>query len=138
MRIKKLASALGYLDEAFHYFTHHTFDFRTAFPPLEGFDLDSYLESVSHGISEHLLKRNPVQAPLRMHGTDLRWALRQPEGNATTRAFAYVVRKALRVGGAGLVHLAGRTGAAAIQVGLRAVENAVAAGVHAGTAGACA
>jgi 1-acyl-sn-glycerol-3-phosphate acyltransferase len=100
VRIKKLAAALGYLDEAFHYFTHHTFDFRTAFPPLERFDLDSYLESVSHGISEHLLKRNPVQAPLRMHGTDLRWALRQPEGNATTRAFAYVVRKALRAGGA--------------------------------------
>lgn len=100
VRIKKLAAALGYLDEAFNYFTHHTFDFRTAFPPLEGFDLDSYMESVSHGISEHLLKRNPVQAPLRMHGTDLRWALRQPEGNATTRAFAYVVRKALRAGGA--------------------------------------
>ena len=100
VKIKKLASALGYLDEAFNYFTHHTFDFRTAFPPLAGFELDAYLQSVSHGISEHLLKRNPVQAPLRMHGTDLRWALRQPEGNVTTRAFAYVVRKALRAGGA--------------------------------------
>jgi nucleoside-diphosphate-sugar epimerase/1-acyl-sn-glycerol-3-phosphate acyltransferase len=100
VRIKKLAAALGYLDEAFNYFTHHTFDFRTQFPPLKGFDLDSYLEAVSYGVGEHLLKRNPVQAPLRMHGTDLRWALRQPEGNATTRAFAYVVRKALRAGGA--------------------------------------
>lgn len=100
VRIKKLASALGYLDEAFNYFTHHTFDFRTTFPPLKDFDLESYLQSVSNGISEHLLKRNPVQAPLRMHGTDLRWALKQPEGNATTRAFGYVVRKALRAGGA--------------------------------------
>ena len=100
VRVKKLASALGYLDEAFNYFTHHTFDFRTAFPPLQGFDLDCYLQSVSNGISEHLLKRNPVQAPLRMHGTDLRWALKQPEGNATTRVFAYVIRKALRAAGA--------------------------------------
>ncbi len=100
IRIERLAQVLSYLDEAFHYFGHHTFDFRTAFPPLEGFDLDSYLQTVSDGISEHLLKRNPMQAPLRMHGTDLRWALRQPEGNATTRVFAYVVRKALRVGGA--------------------------------------
>ncbi|MEO8193083.1 MAG: SDR family oxidoreductase [Gemmatimonadales bacterium] len=99
-KIERLAQVLGYLDEAFHYFGHHTFDFRTEFPPLEGFDLDSYLQSVSDGISEHLLKRNPIQAPLRMHGTDLRWALRQPEGNATTRVFAYVIRKALRVGGA--------------------------------------
>src|SRR5688572_2962123 len=100
VRIKRLANALGSLDEAFNYFTRHTFDFRTAFPPLQGFDLQSYLESISHGISEHLLKRNPVQAPLRMHGTDLRWALKQPAGNATTRAFAYVIRKALRAGGA--------------------------------------
>lgn len=100
VRIKKLANVLGSLDESFAYFAHHTFDFRTEFPPLEGFDLDSYLHSVSNGVSEHLLKRNPVQAPLRMHGTDLRWALRQPQGNATTRAFAYVIRKALRAAGA--------------------------------------
>lgn len=99
-RLERLARVLSYLDEAFHYFGHHTFDFRTAFPPFEGFDLDSYLQSVSDGVSEHLLKRDPRQAPLRMHGTDLRWALRQPEGNATTRVFAYVIRKALRVGGA--------------------------------------
>jgi hypothetical protein len=96
VKLERLARGLGYLDEAFHYFCHHTFDFRTAFPPLEDFNLDSYLQSVSDGISEHLLKRNPVQAPLRMHGTDLRWALKQPEGNGTTRVFAYVIRKALR------------------------------------------
>jgi nucleoside-diphosphate-sugar epimerase/1-acyl-sn-glycerol-3-phosphate acyltransferase len=96
VKLERLARGLGYLDEAFHYFCHHTFDFRTAFPPLEDFNLDSYLQSVSDGISEHLLKRNPVQAPLRMSGTDLRWALKQPEGNGTTRVFAYVIRKALR------------------------------------------
>lgn len=100
VRIKKLASVLGSLDEAFSYFAHHSFDFRTKFPPLANFDLDVYLQSVSNGISEHLLKRNPVQAPLRMHGTDIGWALKQPDGNATTRAFAYVIRKALRAAGA--------------------------------------
>ncbi|MEO5590203.1 MAG: fatty acyl-CoA reductase, partial [Gemmatimonadaceae bacterium] len=96
VKIRRLASALGSLDESFQYFAHSTFDFRSAFPPLAGFQLQSYLETVSDGISEHLLKRNPCQAPLRMHGGDLTWALRQPDGNATTRAFAYVIRKALR------------------------------------------
>jgi 1-acyl-sn-glycerol-3-phosphate acyltransferase len=100
VKLERLAKGLGYLDEAFHYFCHHTFDFQTEFPPLEDFDLDQYLQSISDGISEHLLKRNPVQAPLRMHGTDLRWALKQPEGNATTRVFAYVIRKALRAAAA--------------------------------------
>lgn len=99
-QLDRLGDVLGYLNDAFYYFTHHTFDFRTAFPPLQGFNLDSYLESISHGISEHLLKRNPLEAPLRMHGADLRWALKQPEGNATVRAFAYVLRKALRAAGA--------------------------------------
>jgi len=59
-RIDRLADVLAYLNEAFYYFAHHTFDFRTAFPPLEDFDLDEYLDTVSHGISEHLLKRNPL------------------------------------------------------------------------------
>ncbi len=98
VKLEKLTRGLGYLDEAFHYFCHHTFDFKTVFPPLEEFNLDSYLQTVSDGISEHLLKRNPVQAPLRMHGSDMSWALKQPEGNATTRMFAYVIRKALRAG----------------------------------------
>lgn len=96
VKLEKLARGLGYLDEAFHYFCHHTFDFRTAFPALEDFNLDTYLQSVSDGISEHLLKRNPIEAPLRMHGTDLGWSLKQPQGNGTTRVFAYVIRKAFR------------------------------------------
>jgi thioester reductase-like protein/1-acyl-sn-glycerol-3-phosphate acyltransferase len=95
-QIDRVAYVLRYLNEAFYYFVSHTFDFRTAFPPLEGFDLDSYLESVSHGISEHLLKRNPREAPLRMHGTDIGWAMKQPQGNWTSRAFAYFLRKVLR------------------------------------------
>ncbi len=99
-RIDRLAEVLAYLNEAFYYFIHHTFDFRTAFPPLEDFDLDQYLESVSHGISQHLLKRNPLEAPLRMHGMDMVWAWRQPDGNATVRVFAYFMRKALRAAGA--------------------------------------
>jgi 1-acyl-sn-glycerol-3-phosphate acyltransferase len=95
-QIDRVAYVLRYLNEAFYYFVSHTFDFRTAFPPLEGFDLDSYLDSVSHGISEHLLKRNPREAPLRMHGTDIGWAIKQPQGNWTARAFAYFLRKVLR------------------------------------------
>jgi alcohol-forming fatty acyl-CoA reductase len=98
-RIEKLSASLGQLDRAFHYFAHHTFDFRTEFPPYEDFDLDAYLDTISAGISEHLLKRDPREAPLAMHGTDLMWALRQPHGNATVRALGYVVRKTLRAAG---------------------------------------
>lgn len=99
MKIGKLQGALGSLDRVFHYFGHHTFDFRTAFPPPEGFELDPYLDTISEGISHHLLKRDPANAPLRMHGTDAAWALRQPDGNATVRAFAYFMRKVLRAAG---------------------------------------
>jgi alcohol-forming fatty acyl-CoA reductase len=96
VKISKLDNGMEYLDGAFSYFTHHTFDFRTAFPPLQDFDLATYLDAISAGVSEHLLKRDPRRAPVQMHGTDLAWALRQPEGNATVRAFGYVIRKAFR------------------------------------------
>ncbi len=99
VKIGKLSAALGSLDRVFHYFGHHTFDFRTAFPPLEDFELSPYLDTISEGISHHLLKRDPRHAPLRMHGTDVAWALRQPDGNATVRAFAYFMRKVLRGAG---------------------------------------
>jgi alcohol-forming fatty acyl-CoA reductase len=99
VKIGKLHAALGSLDRVFHYFGHHTFDFRTSFPPPEGFELDSYLDTISEGVSHHLLKRDPANAPLRMHGTDAGWALRQPSGNATIRAFAYFMRKVLRAAG---------------------------------------
>jgi fatty acyl-CoA reductase len=99
-QIDRVAYVLRYLNEAFYYFVRHTYDFRTAFPPLEGFDLDSYLDSISRGISEHLLKRNPREAPLRMHGTDIGWAIKQPHGTPTARAFAYFLRKVLRRAGA--------------------------------------
>jgi alcohol-forming fatty acyl-CoA reductase len=98
-RVDRLADVLGYLNEAFHYFVSRTFRFRSSFGPLQDFDLDSYLDAVSHGISQHLLKRNPVEAPLRMHGRDLTWAFRQPDGNFTVRILAYAVRKALRRAG---------------------------------------
>lgn len=99
-QVDRLREVLRDINEAFHYFVHRTFDFRTAFPPLEDFNLDAYLEAISHGISEHLLLRNPRETPLRMHGTDLAWAIRQPDGNFTVRTLAYVIRKALRAAGA--------------------------------------
>jgi alcohol-forming fatty acyl-CoA reductase len=99
-KVDRLADVLAYLNKAFHYFVSRTFNFQTVFPPLEDFDLDSYLDSVSHGISQYLLRRNPTEAPLRMHGTDFGWAFRQPEGNFTVRVLAYLVRKALRRAGA--------------------------------------
>jgi alcohol-forming fatty acyl-CoA reductase len=98
VKIGRLSAALGSVDRLFHYFGHHAFDFRTAFPPLEEFDLPSYLDTISEGISHHLLKRDPRHAPLRMHGTDAAWALRQPGGGGTVRTVAYFMRKVLRAG----------------------------------------
>lgn len=95
-RIRKLHAAIGSLDRVFNYFGHHTFDFRSSFPPAEGFDLDHYLDTISEGISHHLLKRDPCEARLQMHGTDAAWAFRQPDGNGTQRGFAYFMRKVLR------------------------------------------
>jgi alcohol-forming fatty acyl-CoA reductase len=99
MKIAKLQAALGSLDRVFNYFAHHTYDFRSSFPPPDGFELPAYLDTISEGISHHLLKRDPCAAPLQMHGTDAGWALRQPEGNATIRVFAYFMRKVLRAAG---------------------------------------
>ena len=41
---------------------------------------------------------DPRQAPLRVHGTDMGWAWRQPDGNRTQRVFAYFMRKAAEHG----------------------------------------
>jgi alcohol-forming fatty acyl-CoA reductase len=99
-KIRKLHAAIGSLDRVFNYFGHHTFDFRTSFPPPEGFELHPYLDTISEGISHHLLKRDPGAARLQMHGTDAGWALGQPQGNGMQRAFAYFMRKVLRGAGA--------------------------------------
>jgi alcohol-forming fatty acyl-CoA reductase len=99
-KLGRLGAALDSLDRIFHYFGHHTFDFRSSFPPLEGFELHAYLDTISAGVSRHLLKRDPEHAPLQMHGTDMAWAFRQPNGNATVRIFAYFMRKVLRGAGA--------------------------------------
>ena len=87
---------LDYLDEQFHYFVHRTFEFRTAAHDTSEFELVPYLDTVSGGVSEHLLKRDPTEVPLHLPGGDLSWALRQPGANPTTRLMAYLVRKALR------------------------------------------
>ncbi|HSJ26422.1 MAG TPA: fatty acyl-CoA reductase [Longimicrobiales bacterium] len=54
-RLENLGARLRYLNRTFHHFAHHTYDFRTAFPPLEGFDLRTYLDCVSAGIARHLM-----------------------------------------------------------------------------------
>ncbi|HSJ31155.1 MAG TPA: SDR family oxidoreductase [Longimicrobiales bacterium] len=116
-KIGKLHAAIGSLDRVFNYFGHHTFDFRTSFPPPEEFELDPYLDTISAGISHHLLKRDPCAARLQMHGTDAGWALRQPEGNATQRAFAYFMRKVLRGAGVEITFDEGSIKAALREVG---------------------
>ena len=98
-KIDRLGKILNSLDHVFHHFATHSFDFRSSFPAPEDFELRAYIDTVSAGISRHLLKRDPRQATLQMHGTDAAWAFRQPDGGATVRVFAYFMRKVLRHAG---------------------------------------
>ncbi len=100
-RANKLLGRLEYINEAFPYFTTHTFRFACAQPPeLDGFDNKQYIECVSAGVNAHLLAQNPRQATLagknRQGKGDLAWARSQPQGNWAHRISAPIVAKGLR------------------------------------------
>lgn len=100
--ITKLKYQLCYLNSAFPYFTHNTFDFRASIP-LEDKDFTTYkfIQTVCEGVYRYVMKRNEREILLagsrHTDGkSDLKWALKQPRGNAATRFGAYLTRKVLR------------------------------------------
>lgn len=106
-KLLKSASRLGeritYLNRAFPYFTHKTFDFRSALPVLDAsFRREAYVELVCRGVYRHLMKRDETEMSLagRKHKdavpSDIAFGLLQPDGNWAIRTFAVAVRKALR------------------------------------------
>jgi len=101
-QVRKLGEKLAYVNGAFPYFTHKTFDFQSKSPLLgKSFHREDYIELVCRGVYRHLMKRDETEMSLggRKHkdsSTDLQWALGQPDGNWAIRTFAFAVRKALR------------------------------------------
>jgi 1-acyl-sn-glycerol-3-phosphate acyltransferase len=97
---RRLHDSIQQLHDAFPYFTHNTFDFRASLPLPATFDREAYIDGCCAGIGRHLLGRDPRRARLAgrrdTRGGDLRFAARQPHGNLTLRALAYLVKKGLR------------------------------------------
>ena len=101
---KKLASRMAYLNEVFPYFTSRTFDFTVTTKGSEDFDsIDGrdYVATVCRGISKYLLDQHDDEWMLAGklhvgHAGDLKWALRQPSGNAFVRTGIWLSTKTLR------------------------------------------
>jgi 1-acyl-sn-glycerol-3-phosphate acyltransferase len=97
---RRLGNSIQQLHEAFPYFTHNTFDFRSTLPLYPEFDRARYIEIACSGIGQHLLGRDPRRARLggrrETRRDDLHFAMTQPRGNASLRALAYLVKKGLR------------------------------------------
>jgi 1-acyl-sn-glycerol-3-phosphate acyltransferase len=97
----KLADKLAYVNRAFPYFTHNSFDFTAAKPAeIPGFEAHDYIRTVASGVDRHLLKRDPASTAIagraHKHKSDLGWVLGQPNGNWAIRLFGLAVRKGTR------------------------------------------
>ena len=97
----RVLERLVYLNRAFSYFSHHTFDFRSSMPFDDpSFEPATYLHTVCSGVYRHLFQKNETEmsfAGRRDRGDrrTLRWVTRQPNGNWAIRSSAYAVTKAL-------------------------------------------
>ncbi len=98
----ELLSRLTYINKAFPYFTHHTFNFHTSVPLTDpDFDSMTYVRTACRGVYRYLLRGDESEISVggRRHrngASDLRWVLRQPNGDALLRTAAYIVTKLLR------------------------------------------
>ncbi len=54
-KLKKLYGKIEYVNQAFTYFSNHTYDFETSMPLGRGFDPRRYMETVVRGIYAYLL-----------------------------------------------------------------------------------
>ena len=101
-QVKRVAEKLKFLNRAFPYFTHNTFDFRPTIPLSDPhFRVDAYIELICRGSYRHLMKKDASQLTFggkihKEHQRDLPWTLSQPQGNWAIRLFAYSIKKALR------------------------------------------
>ena len=97
----QLKARLAYLNRVFPYFTCNCFAFTSSGPFDSGFDAGSYVTLVCKGAYRHILHRDDTQWTMAGrkhpgHGGDLRWVLKQPEGNLWIRFSGWLVTKLLR------------------------------------------
>ncbi len=101
-RIEKANHKIRYLNAAFGYFTHNSFDFRPRVPAsVPGFSPQKYIDVVNRGMYRHLLKLDETETLLAGEAhddarSDLRWMTEKPHGTAAIRALGFAMRKALR------------------------------------------
>ncbi len=98
----RVGEKLKFLNRAFPYFTHNSFDFHTTEPTGDAhWTVDAYIELICRGVYRHLMKKDASQMVFggkqhKDNGRDLLWVMRQPQGNWAIRMFALTIRKALR------------------------------------------
>ncbi|MEZ4368852.1 MAG: SDR family oxidoreductase, partial [Kofleriaceae bacterium] len=101
-RLEKADEKVRYLNSAFEYFTHHTFDFQAAQPvDAAGFDPIAYMDVVNRGLYKHLLRFDDTEMTLAgaAHDDardDMAWVREHPEGGMVMRTLGVGVRKAMR------------------------------------------
>jgi fatty acyl-CoA reductase len=101
-RLTRADDKVQYLNKAFAYFTHHTFDFQ----PTKGFDVEgytpqTYAEIICRGMYKHLMLRDDTALPLAGPDhddarSDIRWVFEKENGNATVRALGLGLRQVFR------------------------------------------
>ncbi|HEY0880462.1 MAG TPA: SDR family oxidoreductase [Archangium sp.] len=101
-RLTRMNDTVQYLNKAFEYFTHHSFDFqpKEACVPAS-FSPDEYMLVTCRGLYKFLLKKDETEVSLAGaahddQSDDVRWAFDKPEGNSAVRALGIGMRKVLR------------------------------------------
>jgi nucleoside-diphosphate-sugar epimerase/1-acyl-sn-glycerol-3-phosphate acyltransferase len=100
-KLERVDARIAYMGEAFRYFSHRTFDFRSSAPLDEAtFEPAAYLRIMCQGIHRHLLGLHETEVTIagaRDTGAkgDLAWVASRP-GSAAQRAIALALRKGLR------------------------------------------
>jgi thioester reductase-like protein/1-acyl-sn-glycerol-3-phosphate acyltransferase len=101
-RLTRADDKVQYLNKAFAYFTHHTFDFRPSRPfDAPGYEPLAYAEIICRGMYKHLLLRDDTALPLAGPDhddarNDLRWVIEKENGNAVVRALGLGLRQVFR------------------------------------------
>lgn len=101
-RLKRMDDTVQYLNKAFEYFTHNSFDFQMKEPCVDdSFSPDDYMLVICRGLYKFLLKKDETEVSLAgaAHddaSDDLRWAIDKPDGNSAVRALGIGMRKVLR------------------------------------------
>ena len=101
-QLEKVDEKVRYLNKAFSYFTHHTFDFRPETPAVPtGYDPVAYMDAVNAGLYRHILKLDEREMPLAGLGhddarSDMGWMREKAVGSWPMEALALGMRKALR------------------------------------------